>query len=141
LFLSVPENPAEIWTFPNLFQRWSSTSLPLFYLTKNVQIKISSGQYPCKGFFDFFCEFVNLQGFCGVFADIWQVEKGDRGQKFGEDRGVEASVGCGVLGGKKVHKHDFRPEIAVVQGVNREHGMIDGTESIWGNDNDSNGRW
>jgi len=62
--------------------------LPLFYLTKNVERKIASGHYLRKSFFKFFCKSVNLLGFTGVFAEVWDVEKWDGEEKFGEDGGV-----------------------------------------------------
>ena len=52
--------------------------------------KVSSGQDLRKSFFQFFCEFVNLLGFTGVFAEVWDAKKGDWGQEFGENGGVGA---------------------------------------------------
>jgi len=83
-------NPAEIWTFPNLFQRWSLDLFAAVYLTKNVNRKLSSGQDLRKSFFIFFCKFVNSLGFTGVFGKVWDAKKWDWGEKFGQNGGVGA---------------------------------------------------
>jgi hypothetical protein len=81
-------NPAEIWTFPNVLQRWSVDLFAAGYFTKNVIKKLSSGQNLRKGFFVFFCDLLNSLGFTGVFAEVWEAKKWDGGEEFGEDRGV-----------------------------------------------------
>jgi hypothetical protein len=85
VFLVGAGNPAEIWTFPNLFQRWPIDLFAAVYLTKNVEGKVSSGQDLRKGFFEFFCKFVNSLRFTGVFAEIWDAKKRGWGEEFGED--------------------------------------------------------
>jgi hypothetical protein len=54
VFLVGAGNPAEIWTFPNLFQRWSVDLFAAVYLTKNVKMKISSSPNLRKSFFEIF---------------------------------------------------------------------------------------
>ena len=85
VFLVGAGNPAEIWTFPNLLQRWSIDLFAAVYLTKNVEMKISSGQNLRKGFFKFFCKCINSLGFTGVFSEMWDAEKGDWGEEVGEN--------------------------------------------------------
>ena len=100
-------------------------------------MKISSGQNVRKGFFTFFCKFMNSLGSTGVFSKVWEAEKGDWGEEFGEDGKVGASVGCGVLRGKNVHKNDFEfPDVVGLKGLNCEEGVIDGAEAVRGDDDD-----
>ena len=67
-----------------------------------------------------------MGGFTGVFAKVWDVEKWDWGEEFGEDGRIGTSVGCGVLRGKSIDENDFRcGKTAGLQGFDREDCVVD----------------